>query len=268
LLAVAIALLLAACRPEAPDPVILALGEHVVRRSEFEAHVAALEARGGDKVDPSVLPSLFETYIEERVLVLEARVRGLVRPGASVEDEQKGAQKLLLDEVRKTAEVDQRAVSEYFESHRGEFDVEETVAVRQILVATENQARDVRRRLSKDPRSFESLARASSLGPEASGGGFMGLFARGQLPPELEAAAFALPEGGMSDVVKSSLGYHVLKVDSRTEARKASLEESEGRIRGLLAREASDRMAREFVRALLARAKVNYAAAKLPSPRS
>ena len=95
----------------------------------------------------------------------------------------------------------------------------------------------------------------------------MGTFSRSQLPAELEAAAFSVPVGGMSDVIRSSLGYHVLRVDARVEARTASREESEGRIRGLLLREASDRKTREFVSELLARAKVNHEAAVLPSRR-
>ena len=70
------------------------------------------------------------------------------------------------------------------------------------------------------------LAQTVSRGPEASAGGLMGTFARGQLPPELEAAAFALEAGATSDVVQTPLGYHVLRLDSRQPARPSSLEES------------------------------------------
>jgi parvulin-like peptidyl-prolyl isomerase len=230
--------------------------------------VAGIEARGGERIEPSVLPSLFDTFIEERVLVLAARARGLVREGASAEEEQQAVQRLLMDQALEEVRVDAEAVKAYYDSHPDEFLFKETVSVRQILVATENEARDARRRLARNPKDFEGLARAASKGPEAANGGVMGVFARGELPPELEAAAFSLKAGGLSDVVKSSLGYHVLRVDSRTEARQASLEESEGRIEALLKREASDRQVREFVKGLLARAKVNHAAAKLPSPRS
>ena len=91
----------------------------------------------------------------------------------------------------------------------------------------------------------------------------MGAFSRGELPPDLEAGAFSLPEGGLSDVVRTSLGYHILRVDSRTDARRASLDEAEGRIRGVLLRDSSDRLVRQFVSELMTRAKVNHAAAHL-----
>jgi peptidyl-prolyl cis-trans isomerase C len=257
---------LGACRPSpAVDPVILSLDDQVVRQSEFAQHVLALEAQGGERLNPSVLPSILDSYLEVRVLVLAARARGLVRPEASPEEEQQAVQKMLSTDVLKGINIPKADVVAYYESHPAEFETGETVTLRQILVQTETEARDVRRRLQKDQRSFEALARARSKAPEASAGGLMGTFARGQLPRDLEEAAFALPEGGMSDVLRTSLGYHILRVDSRTNARRAGLDESEGRVRGTLLRESSDQLVRQFVSELMARAKVNHAAAQLPS---
>jgi parvulin-like peptidyl-prolyl isomerase len=260
-----VGLALGACRAgEAVDPVILSLDDQVVRQSEFAKHVVALEAQGGERLSPAVLPSILETYLEERVLVLEARARGLVRPDASPADEQQAVQKMLSADVLQGIDVRKAEVVAYYESHPAEFETGETVTLRQILVPTETEARDVRRRLQQDLKSFEALARARSKAPEAPAGGLMGTFSRAELPPDLETAAFALPAGGTSDVLHTSLGYHILRVDSRTAARKASLDESEGRVRGTLLRESSDQKVRQFVSELMARAKVNHAAAQLP----
>jgi peptidyl-prolyl cis-trans isomerase C len=268
-LAVILTLLLAAaCREgQAVDPVILSLDDQVVRRSEFAKHVAGLEAQGGERLSPAVLPAVLESFLEERVLVLEARARGLAKADASSADEQQAVQKLLTVDLLQGIEIRKADVVAYYESHPGEFESGQTVTLRQILVPTENEARDVRRRLQKDQKSFEALARAQSKAPEAPSGGLMGTFSRTELPPDLEAAAFALPAGGMSDVLHTSLGYHILRVDSRTEARKASLDESETRVRDKLLREASDQKVRQFVSELMARAKVNHAAAQFPSRR-
>jgi parvulin-like peptidyl-prolyl isomerase len=254
-----------ACREGRPvDPVILSLDDQVVRQSEFAAHVAALEVQGGERLGPGVLPTFLDSYLEERVLVLEARARGLVKAGASNAEEQQAVQKMLSAEVLQGLEVPRTDVVAYYESHPAEFESGETLTLRQILVPTETEARDVRRRLQKDPKGFEALARARSKAPEAATGGLMGTFSRGQLPADLETAAFALPPGGTSDVLHTSLGYHILKVDSRTGARKATLDESESRIREILRRESSDQKVRQFVSELMARAKVNHAAAQLP----
>jgi parvulin-like peptidyl-prolyl isomerase len=254
-----------ACRErQAVDPVILSLDDQVVRQSEFAKHVKALEAQGEERLSPAVLPSILDSYLEERVLVLEARARGLVKADATAAAEQEAVQRMLRDDILKGIDIRKADVVAYYESHPSEFETGETVTVRQILVPTETEARDVRRRLQRDLKSFEALARARSKAPEASAGGLMGTFSRAELPPDLEAAAFALPAGGMSDVLHTSLGYHILRVDSRTSAKKASLDESESRVRGTLLRESSDQKVRQFVSELMARAKVNHAAAQLP----
>lgn len=256
-----------ACRRQEPaDPVILALGDGQFRRSDFERHVASLASQGLDATDPQVRRAVLDSFLEERVLVLEARARGLLRPGASAEDEQLAAQQVLAQATQAASIVGDEEVAAYYASHLAELAQPETVVLRQILVPTENEARDVRRRLSKEPKSFEMLAQTRSRAPEASAGGLMGTFSRGQLPAEVEAAAFQLPRGGVSDPVKTALGYHVVRVDAHEPPRERSLEECAGEIRRLLVQQKSADASREAVKKLLLRAKVNYEAAQsLPS---
>lgn len=233
----------------------------MVRRSDFDRHVAGLEARGGAALEPAVRQALLQPYLEERVLVMEARSRGLLGPVASPEQEREAVQKLLAEEVVGAVEVTEAEVERYFQEHTQTFRVPERVTLRQILVPTKNEARDMRRRVQKDSRTFDVLARTRSRSPEASTGGLMGVFSRGELPAELESAAFTLAPGETSEVVETSLGYHVLRVEERQAARDLPLEECRGRIHALLSGEKSDRGVREFVQDLLARAEVNHAAA-------
>lgn len=257
----------AACRHQEPDPVILALGDGQLRRSDFDRHVASLVTQGLDASDPQVRRAVLDAYLEERVLVLEARARGLLRPGASGEDEQLAAQQLLAEAAQSGSVVGDEEVAAYYSAHAAELAQPETVTLRQILVPTENEARDVRRRLSKEPKSFDMLAQTRSRAPEASAGGLMGTFSRGQLPAEVEAAAFGLARGAVSDPVKTALGYHVLRVDAHEPPRERSLEECAAEIRRLLVQQRSADASREAVKKLLLRAKVNYEAAQSPLSR-
>jgi parvulin-like peptidyl-prolyl isomerase len=246
-----------------PDPVLLSLGDQAVRRSEFESHLAQLQARG-TTLTPDVRQALLEKFLEERALVLEARRQGLVRAGAAPEAERAAVERLLGDVALRQIDVGDPEVAAYFEAHVEEFRVPETVLLRQILVPTSNEARDVQRRLAKDPGIFEALARGLSHGPEAQQGGLMGPFSRGQLPQELEGPAFSLAVGAIGEVT-TPLGYHVLKVEARQPAREASLDDARPGIRARLAREKSDLRVRQFVGELLSRAKVNHEAAR-PAP--
>jgi len=251
--------LLVAC--EEPDPVILALEGQQVRRSDFERHLATVEARGLGPLAPEVREGLLEAFVEEQVLLMEARRQGLLEPDASAEEGSRAVARLLAESIQPTR-VTEAEIEAYYREHIEDFRIPETVTVRQILVETLNEARDLKRRLYRDSRAFETLAGTRSKGPEAEVGGYMGTFERGQLPEELEEAAFSLAPGRTSQPIKTSLGYHVLKVDSRQPAREASLEEARDWIRERLARERADADARAFVAGLLSRARVNHEAAE------
>jgi hypothetical protein len=256
---------LAAC--DGGDPVILSLEGERVRRSDFERYVLAVEARGLGPVDPAAREGLLDAFLEQRALVIEARHRGLLAPAATAEDEPRAVARLLADGVR-PAGVTEEEIAAYFRAHAEELAIPDTVTLRQVLVSTLNEARDVKRRLARDPRAFEAIARSQSKAPEAAAGGYMGAFERGQLPPELEAAAFALPDGGTSDPLETPLGYHVLRVESRQQGRPTTLDEARERVRDRLARERQRGAERAFVAEVLARAKVNHEAALRTSPPS
>jgi hypothetical protein len=260
--ALAVGLGFVAC--EGGDPVILELDGQSVRRSDFERHVAAVEARAQGPIDPTARPGLLEAFLEERALVIEARRRGQLAAGAAAPEEPRAVARLLAEAVR-VPEATEEEIAAYYRAHGAELAEPETVTLRQILVGTLNEARDVKRRLGRDPKAFDAIARSQSKGVESAAGGYMGRFERGQLPPELEAAAFAQPEGGASEPVETALGYHVLRVESRQPAREPSLEEARERIRERLARTRRTEAERAFVAEVLARAKVNHEAALRPS---
>jgi len=259
-------LLALACRAQPAggpdhDPVLLELGDETIRRSDFERHVAAVQARGGgSSLAPEVRQALLEPYLEERILVLEARARGLTARGDAAEKESESVRRLLSDAVLSRVSLTDAELDAYCGQHSRDFDRPERIRLRQILVPTPNEARDVVRRLKKDPKSFATLAQTRSRAPEASTGGARGTFSRGELPAELEAAAFGLAAGETSDVVQSPLGYHVLRVEERVAASQTDLPQCREAARAVLLRQKSDMSVREFVQGLMARAKVNHEA--------
>lgn len=251
---------------EEKDPVILELDGETVRRSAFEQRLAGV-SRGLGPVDPEARSGLLDAFLEEHALVIEARRRGYLPAGASAADQPRAVARMLAEAVHPAA-VSEDEIAAFYDAHAAELAVPETVTLRQIVVATLNEARDVRRRLARDPKAFDAIARSQSKGEEAGAGGYMGPFERGQLPAELEAAAFALPDGATSEPVETALGYHVLRVESRQQARSPTLEETRERIRARLARDKRGEAERAFVAEVLARAKVNHEAALRPTPPS
>jgi peptidyl-prolyl cis-trans isomerase SurA len=61
---------------------------------------------------------------------------------------------------------------------------------------------------------FAELATEHSDDPSGpANGGDLGWFRRGSMVREFEEAAFALPEGGVSDIVETQYGLHIIKVE-------------------------------------------------------
>ena len=73
--------------------------------------------------------------------------------------------------------------------------------------------------------SFETLARENSEDPgSAASGGDLGWVAKGMMVPEFESALFKLKKGQVSDVVKSSFGFHIIRLDDIKADKVASFE--------------------------------------------
>jgi len=112
--------------------------------------------------------------------------------------------------------VDEAEILGYYEQHKKEFLHQGRVQVSQILVDTEEKAVSVLRRLERTGETeFRTIAREESLGPEAAKGGVMGVFQPGDLPADMEKVIFALDEGRTSQVVESSYGFHVFRLDRK-----------------------------------------------------
>jgi peptidyl-prolyl cis-trans isomerase D len=63
----------------------------------------------------------------------------------------------------------------------------------------------------KDPKAFADLAKKNSQDSgSAAKGGDLDFFARGAMVKSFEDAAFALSKGGISDVVESEFGFHII----------------------------------------------------------
>jgi peptidyl-prolyl cis-trans isomerase NIMA-interacting 1 len=59
--------------------------------------------------------------------------------------------------------------------------------------------------------ALADVAAALSDGPTAKRGGDLGWFQRGQMAPAFDEAAFALAPGGLSAVIESPQGFHILR---------------------------------------------------------
>ena len=125
----------------------------------------------------------------------------------------------LLMETTLTREGDKGATEEamkkfYDETVKGLKPAQE-VKARHILVEKEEEAKAALERIKKG-EDFAKLAAELSKDPgSGKEGGDLGWFEKERMVPEFAEAAFKLDKGGVSDLVKTQFGFHIIKVDDK-----------------------------------------------------
>jgi len=216
-----------------------------VEASEFSnADLRAyLEATGADAkgLPPESLSRLYDRFVDEMILLEAARERGITvdederqaylarltvgagpagEPGEAEAPLPGAYDRLLVEKytllVVRDVRVDPAEVRAYYEANKRDFLHQGLIQVSQILVDTEEKAVSVLRRLDRQGEAvFRAIAREESLGPEASRDGVMGVFEQGDLPADMERVIFSLDEGRTSQIVESSYGYHIFRLDRK-----------------------------------------------------
>lgn len=152
--------------------------------------------------------------------------------------ERRSARFALLDfaKLRAKTQVSDEALRAYYNAHIDQFQVENRAHVEHILFKTigktdaevaeiRQKAEDVLKK-AKHGGNFEDLAKKYSEddGTKAKGGD-LGWVVEGQTVPEFQRAAFTLPKGSISDLVKTQYGFHIIHVLDRETAHTRSLDE-------------------------------------------
>jgi peptidyl-prolyl cis-trans isomerase D len=123
-----------------------------------------------------------------------------------------------------TVDVDEELLRGYYEKNQDEFGLPEQRQASHILIKVAEDADqsvvdeakakiDALAERLHDGESFEELAKQNSQDSgSATSGGDLGFFAKGVMDPAFEAAVFTLQEGEVSEAVRSSFGFHLIKL--------------------------------------------------------
>ncbi|HAP32336.1 MAG TPA: hypothetical protein DCQ14_04690 [Firmicutes bacterium] len=128
-------------------------------------------------------------------------------------------------------EITEDAEKEYFAANQDTFGTPEQIEARHMLLTTREEAEAMLLRLDGG-EDFAALAKEHSQDPgSAEQGGSLGFFARGQMVPEFDEAAFKLAPGQRSGIVETSFGFHIIEVLNRQEANEVTFEEVRDTVR-------------------------------------
>ncbi|MBU6433014.1 MAG: peptidylprolyl isomerase [Nitrospirae bacterium] len=151
-------------------------------------------------------------------------------------------------EVRSGVMVADSDMKRYFQEHRDRFALPEEYTLSQIHIQARSpddtaeakeKAREVMA-LLKQGESFEDLALRFSDGPNASRGGRLGLVRQGELLPGIERAIANLVPGGISDMIETSEGFHIVRLEDKKPKQFRPYEEVRIEIQGLVFRQKTE----------------------------
>ena len=134
---------------------------------------------------------------------------------------------------------------------------------RHILVEKEADAKEIIAKIKKNPKLFESLAKAQSKDPGSKGnGGDLGWFDPRGMVPEFGAAVAKLAKGKFTEEpVKSQFGYHVILLEDSRPKQVPPLEQ----VKPMLQQQVQQQNLRKLFDDLKSKAKIEIVAAKAPA---
>jgi peptidyl-prolyl cis-trans isomerase D len=173
-----------------------------------------------------------------------------------------------LAKIQNGVQITHDDLQPYYNSHRDQYRVAEQAKVSHILIKTplpgpdgkvdEKAAAEAQRRAEdllkqlKAGAKFEDLARKYSEDPgSAKEGGSLGWIGKGRTVPEFEKAAFSQPIGQVGGLVKSSYGFHIIRVDARQDAHMKTLDEVKDQIEPILKQQKAQEIAQKQAEDLL-----------------
>ena len=159
------------------------------------------------------------TYLSDVIILAQAAEQQKLGNDPEVQhrlafDRNKTLMEAMLQKAGQAAQTDD-ALHKVYDDAIKQMSNEQEVHARHILVATEDEAKQIEAQL-KGGADFAKLAKEKSKDPSgAQNGGDLGWFTKDQMVPAFAEAAFKLDKGQISDPVHTQFGWHIIQVEDK-----------------------------------------------------
>lgn len=195
------------------DPVLMTVDGRDIHVSEFEY---LYNKNNTQQLQQQSIDEYLRLFINYKLKVADAEAEGLQNSDAFVEEFTKYRNELATPYLR-DKEVEEALINEAY-AHR-QFDVNVSHIMLPLGPEGKAQADSIRAEIEAGRLAYEDAARKFSVDRGSKGrGGLMGFVTPDRYPWAFEKAAYDTPEGQLSEVVNSGMGYHIIRVESRTPA--------------------------------------------------
>lgn len=240
--------------PEGVEAFLRENNAKILQQAIDELLLVQRAAELGYRVPPQYVNELVDSIKKENNIASEEElIQQLRREGMTLSELKRNIERnVLRQQVLQRELQSKQALTEAdaradYEARKAEHSRPAFVHLQEIVLAPETPTAQARaRELVKRARAgedFAELAKAHSAAASRASGGDLGRLNRGDLPPELEKAAFALAAAAVSDPIPTSRGLLILRCVERSEASFTPFEEVK---EAILKRMAQERMASQY----------------------
>jgi peptidyl-prolyl cis-trans isomerase C len=223
--------------------VVATYGGKTFTAQDFLDEVGKLNKRSRKALEDSERRRQFvDNFILSSLIFQEGKKKGFDQDPSVRKQIEDLERRLVIQKVmqeHQSAPVSDEEVKAYYDGNPDEFRTDR-VKASHILVKEEELAKELHGKLKADSSQFAELAKEHSIDKSnAARGGDLGFFGRGRMVPEFEEAAFGLTEdGGVSEIVKTRFGYHIIIRVEREDGAPKAFDEVKNQIRVRMINEA------------------------------
>ena len=215
------------------------VGGSPITEEDVNEFLAGLGQRGQSYNTPEGRAMVLQQLIGNKLLLLDAK-RNLFEVQPEFKEQLARVKDQLLtnyagEKAIAGVTVTDKECEDYYNENLDKFNAGESVNASHILVESEDLALEILAKINAGEISFEDAAREYSSCPSKERGGELGDFGRGQMVPEFDSAVFAMTVGEVTATpVKTQFGYHLIKLNSKSEAAPTPYAEISGEIKNAL----------------------------------
>lgn len=220
------------------DRVVAQVAGNPIMESEIDAALAQMGQRAQSYNNPQGRAMILEKLIANKLFLIDAQ-RSLIEREPAFKEQLKLVKEDLLTQynIRKAVEkvkVTDEEIKKFYDDNPDQFAQGTIFDASHILVASEEEANDIKAKIDGGEISFEDAARQFSSCPSSKQGGSLGEFGHGQMVPEFENACADMEEGTVSAPVQTQFGWHLIRLNSKKDGGTVSFDEAKEEIRGAL----------------------------------
>lgn len=250
---------------------VMALSDLIATQLLMQKATDADKAKGQKEADDQIA-KILKQFGSQDALDLQLKASGKTMAQLRAQAVKAGTTSAVL--IRElNAAPSEADMKKYYADHPSDFEQPEKVHVRHILLLTvdpstrtplpDDQIAAKRKQIDdllKRARAGEDFAKLATQYSEDPGskddGGELPAFGRGQMMPEFETAAFGLTTNGISDVVTTAYGFHIIKFLGKTPAKKLDYSDVADNLKDYLTLQNLKKQAPAYVETLKKAAKV------------